>query len=83
VSTSAASCLVKQHAEPLRLPTPGVQWKPAGQVPQSLRGQEFVVERHPVEHLIEQSRIAPGDPDGEENEGLGIDRPSIGSFDGR
>jgi hypothetical protein len=27
-----------------------------------------VIERHPAEHLIEQSRIAAGDSDGEENE---------------
>jgi hypothetical protein len=42
-----------------------------------------VAERHPVEHLIKQSRIAAADPDGEENEGLGINRPSIGFFGGR
>jgi hypothetical protein len=61
----------------------GGQGKPAGQVPQPLRGQQVVIERHPVEHLIEQSRIAAPDPDGEKNESLGIDCPSIGSFNGR
>jgi hypothetical protein len=61
----------------------GGQGKPAGKVPKSLRGQEFVIECYPVEHLIEQPWIAASDPDGEEDEGLGINRPSIGSSDGR
>ena len=53
----------------------GRQGEPSGQVPQPLRGQQFVIERHPVEHLIEQPGIAAADPDREENAGLGIDRP--------
>jgi hypothetical protein len=61
----------------------GGQGKPAGQVTQSLRGQERVIKGHPIEHLVEQSRIAAGDPDGEEDEGLGVDRPSVGPLDGR
>jgi hypothetical protein len=48
-----------------------------------LRGQELVVERHPIERLIKQPRIAAGNPDGEEDEGLGIDCPVIGSLDSR
>jgi hypothetical protein len=59
------------------------QRKPAGQVPQPLRGQELVIERHPVEHLIEQPRIATADPDGEQDECLGIDGPPVGALGGR
>jgi hypothetical protein len=42
-----------------------------------------MIKRHPIEHLIEQPRIAAGYPDREEYERLRIDRPAIGSFDGR
>ena len=88
---TVAALLADEQTCGRRLPGPrgdgsdqaGRQGKPAGQIPQPLRGQQFVIERHPVEHLIEQPGIAAGDPDREENEGFGIDRPSIGSFDGR
>jgi hypothetical protein len=38
-----------------------------------------MIECHPVEHLVEEPRITAGNLDGEEDEGLGIDCPSIGA----
>jgi hypothetical protein len=40
-----------------------------------MRRQELVVERHPVEHLIEQAQVTAADTDGEQAEGILQDRP--------
>src|ERR1019366_3169732 len=42
---------------------------------------EAWIDREPVEHLVEQPRIAPRNLNREENKGLWVDRPAVGTRD--
>src|ERR1035437_9423781 len=55
--------------------------EPVGRVPDALHAHQPAVAREPVEHLVEQPRIAPRPLNREENKGLWVDRPAVGTRD--